>query len=421
VRNREATVLLIVGWPLVAWLFSIATWAQQPRATWQDEVRKFAEGGDWISAQAVVDSEVARSPDDMTVRAWRARVLLWSGKVAEAEAEYDRILALVPNDPDYWLGISQVYAREGRVQESSQALERAVALDPKRADLRVARATALRRLGAEHQARLELNRALQLDPSNVEGRLVLGSLRDEFRHELRMGVNTDLFSFSDSNQAAGLNLTSRWTPAWTTSLGVSGYRLGGMNAEKFAASLTGKSSRWGALTLGGAGADDHGVVPRQEGFFDYDRGFKLHGWVLRGLEIVYGQHWFWYSDARILTLRESMIFYLPRDWTWSLGLTGARSQFLGTGAEWRPSGTTRLGFPIASGEQRRLDGNVFFAVGTENFASADQIGQFSSQTYGGGLRFQFTRRQDLTGFAAYQKRTQDRTEWSFGFTYGIRF
>jgi hypothetical protein len=82
---------------------------------------------------------------------------------------------------------------------------------------------------------------------------------------------------------------------------------------------------------------------------------------------------------------------------------------------------TRLGFPIAGWEQRHLKGNVFFAVGTENFAKADQIGKFSSQTYGGGLRFQFTKRQDVTGFAAYQKRTQDRTESSFGFTYGIRF
>src|SRR5689334_3285166 len=61
-------------------------------------------------------------------------------------------------------------------------------------------------------------------------------------------------------------------------------------------------------------------------------------------------------------------------------------------------------------------GNVFFAVGTENFAQVDQIGQFSSQTYGGGMRFQFTQRQDVTGFAAYQKRTQDRTQTSLGFT-----
>jgi hypothetical protein len=82
---------------------------------------------------------------------------------------------------------------------------------------------------------------------------------------------------------------------------------------------------------------------------------------------------------------------------------------------------TRLGFPITKWEERRLGGNVFFAVGTEDFAQVNQIGEFSSQTYGGGLRLQLTARQDVNGFAAYQRRSQDRTESSFGFTYGIRF
>jgi len=62
-----------------------------------------------------------------------------------------------------------------------------------------------------------------------------------------------------------------------------------------------------------------------------------------------------------------------------------------------------------------------FAVGTENFAQVDQVGEFSSQTYGGGLRLQLTARQDVTGFGAYQRRSQERTESSFGFTYAIHF
>jgi hypothetical protein len=188
------------------------------------------------------------------------------------------------------------------------------------------------------------------------------------------------------------------------------------------AGVTRKSSRWGALTVGGAAAHDNGVVPKDEGFFDYDQGFKL--WrtaFLRGLEVVYGQHWYWYSSARVLTIHETTLFYLPRDWTWSLGLTGARTHFSGTGSEWAPSGMTRLGFPLTGREGHRLGGNVFFAVGTENFAQFDQIGEFSSQTYGGGLRLQLTTRQDVTGFGAYQMRSLDRTESSFGFTYGLHF
>jgi len=49
----------------------------------------------------------------------------------------------------------------------------------------------------------------------------------------------------------------------------------------------------------------------------------------------------------------------------------------------------------------------------------DQIGSFASQTYGGGWRFQITSRQAVSGFAGYQKRTQNRTDRSFGLSYGI--
>jgi tetratricopeptide (TPR) repeat protein len=226
----------------------------------------------------------------MDLRAWRARILLWSGKLAEAEAEYDRILTAVPDDPDYWLGLSQVYSREGRTREALRALDRAVALDPKRADLGVARAAVLRALGAQREAKLELHRALQLDPTNAEGRVALRSLGNEFKHELRVGLNTDLFNFADANQDEGLTFMSHWTPRWTTMFAASGYHWGDTDAEKFAASLTGKLPGWGALTVGGAAAHDNGVVPKHEAFFDYDRGFKLHGRFLRGFEIVYGQH-----------------------------------------------------------------------------------------------------------------------------------
>lgn len=404
------------------WLLCSLAWGQQLTSSWQEDVRKRAEAHDWTAAMDIVNREVARAPGDMDVRVWRARVLTWSGTLGEAEFEYHEILIAVPNDPDNWMGLAAVYSREGRAPEALQALDRAVALDPKRADLHIARAEALRALGAEQEAKLEFNRALDLDPTNTEGRKGLLSLGGELRHELRIGVNTDLFNFADANQDEGVALTSHWTPRWTTSVAADGYHWGGLNAEKFVASLTGKLHGWGALTVGGAAAHDTGVVPKDEGFFSYDQGFKLHRTeFLHGLEIVYGQHWYWYSMARILTVNETALLYLPREWTWSLGLTEARSHFPGTGVDWRPSEMTRLAFPIAKWEERRLGGNVFFAVGTENFAQVNQIGEFSSQTYGGGLRMQLTGRQDVTGFASYQRRSQDRTESSLGFTYGIRF
>ena len=421
VNGQYESMFVVRALVCICVLCSVAR-AQGATSSWQQELRKCAEAHDWSAAMLIVNREIARAPQDLDVRAWRARVLTWSGRLAEAEVEYHGILAAAANDPDNWMGLATVYSREGRTREALYALDRAVALDPRRADIRLARAGALRALGAQSEAKGEFNRVLVLDPANVDARASVISLRAESKHELRVGVNTDLFSFADANQDEGLTILSKWTPRWSTSISADGYHWGGLHAEKLLGSLTGKSATWGALSVGGGAAHDNGVIPREESFFEYDRGFKLGGsGFLRGLEIVYGQHWYWYTTARILTLTETALFYLPRGWTWSLGLIEARSHFSGTGAEWRPSGTTRLGFPIRRWEQRRVGGNVLFASGTENFAQVNQIGEFSSQTYGGGLRFQFTPTQDVTGFAACQRRSQSRQESSFGFTYGIRF
>ena len=51
----------------------------------------------------------------------------------------------------------------------------------------------------------------------------------------------------------------------------------------------------------------------------------------------------------------------------------------------------------------------------------DQIGSFASQTYGGELKLRLGNRQDITAYSFYQKRTQERTQTSFGLSYGIRF
>jgi tetratricopeptide (TPR) repeat protein len=417
-RQSRTTVMCVAG----LYLCSLVVNAQAVIPSWQQEVRRSAEQKDWTAALDIVNRQINLMPHDTDLRGWRARVLLWSGKLVEAESEYNELLATVPGDPDLWLGLGTVYLRNGRGREALRALTRAVELDPQRSDLRVARASALRTLGRKNEAKLELKRAVDLDHTSADGRAALIALQGEGRHELRLGVNSDLFSFADANQDGGITVISHWSPHWASMASGSGYHKAGIGAEKFIASLIRDFGGWGTVTLGGALGHDNGVIPKHEAFFEADRGFRLHGKpCVRGVEIVYGQHWYWYSTARIITFNEMTLLYLPRDWTWSLGLTGSQSHFYGAGSEWRPSGVTRLGFPIASREARRLGGNVFYAIGTENFAHIDQIGEFASHTYGGGLRLQFAGNQDVTGFAAYQRRSQDRTESSFGFSYGIRF
>ncbi len=395
---------------------------QEHQPDWQAQVRKYCEASDWPSAMRVLEQEIARAPADRDLKAWRARVLAWSGNLAEAQQEYLAILKVSRSDPDDWAGLANVYAREGKKFDALLALDHAVQLDPKRADLHAARARSLRSVGQRNEARAEFQKALTLDPASAEARSGLNSLHGEPKHELRLGNETDFLSYTAANEGGWATLATRWTPMWATSLGAGLYQHSGVIATKFLGSASAHLPRFGAITAGAAIADDNAVIPKSEAFFELD-----HGWTnreasaFRGLELVYGQHWYWYQAARILTLNGAAIIYLPREWSLSLAATGARSAFSGTGVEWRPSGSTRLGFPLHGWGAAQLSGSVFFAVGTEDFARSDQIGGFASQTYGGGFRFRFSSRQDIACVASYQRRMQNRTDTYLAFSYGIHF
>jgi tetratricopeptide (TPR) repeat protein len=403
-------------------LFASSVAAQQVQPAWQVEVRKYCEASDWPSAMRVLEKEIARAPADLDLRAWHARVRAWSGNFAQAEQEYLAILKVSPSDPDNWAGLANVYSREGKNLDALAALDRAVQLDPQRADLHAARARALRTLRERREARAEFRKSLTLDSTNAEARAGLESLHSETKHELRLGDESDFLSYTSANEGEWVSVASRWSPVWGTNFGNALYQRGGVFAAKFIASVTAHLPRLGAITAGGAVAHDNTVIPRSEAFFAVDHGWSSReAHIFRGLELEYGQHWYWYRAARILTLGSAAVIYFPQDWSFSLAATGARSAFSGTGAEWRPSGSTRLGFPLRTWGGAQLSGNVFFAIGTENFAQTDQIGSFASQTYGGGLRFRFSSRQDVTFVSSYQKRTQGRTDTYAGLSYGIRF
>jgi tetratricopeptide (TPR) repeat protein len=413
---------LLVAASLLACTAVVVAGGQSQTPEWQTRVHKYAESQDWAAALWVVELQIARSPEDADLWAWRARVLAWSGRLAEAEVEYVKILKVSRKDPDVWLGLANVYLREGKNQDALRAVDSAVELDPKRGDLHAARARALRAVGQAREARQEFRKALMLDPASTEALDGVKSFDEETRHELRFGEENDLFNFAGPNHDEWVSLTSHWNSRWSTNFAGNTYQRGGVEAGKFVGGITARVPAWGALTIGSATGHDNGVIPKSEAFFDVDRGWKSGGTsAVRGVEFDYGQHWYWYQAARILTLSGTAIVYFPREWTLTLAAIGVRNAFSGTGVQWRPSGVSRLGFPLARWAGKQLSGNVFYAAGTEDFAQVDQIGSFASQTYGGGLRFQLTGKQEITGYASYQKRTQGRTDTNFGFSYGIHF
>lgn len=403
---------------LLACAMAGATGPQQPQGDWQVEVRRRVVEKQLDAGLAVVQQRLKEAPQDMEARGWRARIHAWSGRLAEAEADYRAVLARHPEDADMLAGLADVLAWQQRFEEALEALEQAQRADASRADIHTRRGRALRSLGRREEARAAFEQALALAPDDAEARAGLDSVQPELRHELRIGADYDVFNYTAEAQAYALNVRSKWNERWTTHAGGAFYERFGGQAGRFHGSVTANLGRGGAVTVGGAAARDDGVIAKGEAFFEYGRGFRLSDrGPVRGVEVFSSQRWLWFREGRVVTLGPGAIVYLPRDWTWSVQVTAARSRFTGTPAEWRPSGITRLGFPL----RRDLRGSLFFAVGTENFAQLDQVGRFSARTWGGDLRWPWARRHWVSVYALYQDRSQGRTQTSFGWSYGLAF
>jgi tetratricopeptide (TPR) repeat protein len=403
---------------LLLFLFSHLAAAQNAPPAWQAAVRAHVANKEFPAALRVVDGRLAESPEDLEARGWRARLLAWSKRLAEAEAEYRRVLEAAPNDVDVLLGLADLLVWQRRFEEGLAHLRRAAELEPGRPEAHARQGRVLRELGRVEEARAAYEQALALDSTNAEARDGLAALEPEPRHEFRIGADFDAFDFAEDAQSITASLRSHLGRRWTTHVAGNFQHRFGQNAGRFLGSVSYRPTASDTLAAGGAAGRDAGVIAKGEAYFEYGRGIRIsdRGGV-RGLELGYRQSWLWFRDARLLVLTPSLVTYFPRDWYWGVSIGVARSRFPGTPAEWRPSGGTRLHFPL----HRAVGGHLFFSVGTENFAQADQVGRFSARTYGGGARWQIDRRQSVQGYVFFQDRSQNRSQVGFGFSYGVRF
>lgn len=391
--------------------------AQMPAADWQQQVRGRVRDHQLDAAFVIAEQRLADFPTDLEAHGWRGHILAWKGNWPKAESEYRYVLAKVPGDIEILTGLADVLLWQKRTQEALDCLDQARRSSPHNPEVLSRRLRLLLIMGRTEEARAQLRETLRVNPQDQAARRTLNRLAPETRHELRLGVDIDTFNYTDNAHAQSLSLNSRWSPRWSTFVETGFYQRFGEDAAKASGSTTFRFTGQDWLSAGGAGANDHGVITHAEAFFECGHGFRFQNQLVRGLDVSYQQHWFWYHGAHALTTGVNQLFYLPREWTWMLTINGGRSGFAGTGIEWVPTGSTRLSFPLYRG----LSGNLFFAVGSENFAQVDQIGRFSARTFGGGLRYRVSSRQDIRGYVAWQDRTQGRTQNSFGVTYGIRF
>jgi tetratricopeptide (TPR) repeat protein len=415
-RHRQPAFAL-VG---VAWLLTVPT--HMSAENWQHQVRTAVDQHQIPAALEVVDRRLAEAPADMEAHAWRGRLLAWTGHWPQAETEYRLVLENFPNDVDVLTGLADVLLWQQKYSEALAVLEEARGVAPQNAEVLVRRARVLSLLQRISEARAQFHAVLISDPANPAAITGLASLTGGSRYELRIGEETDFFSYTDNAQVETATLTARWNRKWSDSFGVSLYNLFGENAGKGWADVVYRFHENNWLRALVAGANPQDVVPESEALIEYGHGFrfsnpKIKRLGFQGLESSFQEHYLWYRGAQVDTLNTTQIIYLPREWTWTLSATGSHTRFTNGESEWVPSGSTKIGFPLV----RRLSGNLLFAVGAENFAQVDQIGRLSARTYGGGLRYRFAESQDLTGFVAIQDREYGQKQTSLGLSYGIRF
>ena len=415
-RGWRAMGMLLMVPVVVLLTLAPCAWGQTDD-NWKRDVQQKVNAKEFRSAQQIVEKRIAESFLDLEAHGWRARLLAWVGQWSEAESEYRFVRQRAPNDSDILIGLSDVLFWQEKWHDALQVLDDARALQPANVEILIRRARVLSSLRETREARAQLRQVVRLDPSNLQAKAALDGIAESTIHELRFGADIETLDYTDAAETYAVSLGSRWTKRWSTFFCSTFYNRFGETASKFSASTAYRFTAKDWITIGSATANDNGVVPRNEAFFEYGHAFRFHNTRFRGLESSYQQHWLWFKDAHVLTLNSTQLVYLPRDWTWTLSGTAARSTFSGTGSEWRPAGLTKLGFPL----HRRLTANTFFAVGSENFALVDQIGSFSARTYGGGTRFRFSASQDISGYIARQDRSKGRTQTSYGVSYGIRF
>ena len=417
-RSCPSWAVPLSGWVLASVLLAtVPAWSLEIAADWQQPVRAKADTHQLDAALALVDQRLAQVPDDLEARGWRGRLLAWQGHWGEAESEYRRVLERAPNDTDILCGLVDVLLWQGNLDQALSVADRARDLAPSQTSILLRRARVLRALENAAAVRKQYQEILRYEPGNEEAKNGLASSSVENKHELRIGADASTFNYTDAAAAQGVLLTSHWTHRLSTAAGASFYQRFGQDATKFAGSSSFHFTRNDWLNVGGAVANANGIIPNNEAFFEYGHGLRLATRWITGVEASYQQRWLWYQGAHVLTLSVTQLYYLPREWTWSLTLTGARSGFANTGIEWVPSGSSRLEFPL----HRQLTANLAFASGTENFAQVDQIGRFSARTFAGGLRYRFADRQDVSAYVAVQGRSEGRTQNSFGGSYGFRF
>lgn len=126
------------------------------------------------AAQATLETQLARQPDDSEARFLLARVLAWQGQPEQALPHYEQLLQREPDNADYLLGQGQALLWAGRPQRALVSLERAAEIAPDYTEVQQ----------VMQQARAALT-------SPVTATVPVATAPAQRRHELELSIRQD--------------------------------------------------------------------------------------------------------------------------------------------------------------------------------------------------------------------------------------
>ncbi len=387
-------------------------------APWAERIRALVNRNQLDQAMSLVDEWIKAFPEDLDARGWHARIQAWTNHWSEAESEYRALLLRTPEDVDLMAGLADVLTWQKRYREALPLLQHACSLAPERNDCRLQLARLQQKMGLAREAVASYRDVLARDRESRDARAGLAQLREDARHELRIGFEAGLLNYAQDAGTLTASLRSRWSGRWSSHAAVSHFRRFGETATRFDANATLCFGSKNAVTVGGAAAHDRGVIPRSEAQFVYDRGFDVSAdGPIRGIEAFYQQRWVWYRSARLLALSPGAIVYLPAGWEWLVQFSETRSSLSAGGINWKEGGWTRLVFPVAG----RVTGYALFGIGTETLGLVDQMRELPARSWGGGLRIRVNSDQELHAYALYQRLSRGQAETGIGMSYAFHF
>lgn len=340
-------------------------------------------------AREIYRSLLEREPANDDHRMWIARLSSWMGDPAEAEAQYDIVLSHDALNADAMIGKAFVLIGRRRLDEASALLERAESLAPDNSDIQVARGSLERARNAPVETRktrsVELQLGYQFDHFSFTSPGNMGSVTAAYVGELgRMAVHYEAWDrFGERTSRGGVSAMRRVGRRW--------YLRGGTMQ-----------------------AAQNSILARNEFSGGVSRALP------RGLSAGVDYRLLRFAEARVNAISPSLEYYfrqpiwlqvvLNRTWTsfrQTPGLDAADFSFV---AQYHQQVTSFA--RIRAG----------YARGNESYAgvSIDRLGRFEANTWIAGGDFKLSPSFSVGPFCAFQYRSNDRRQQTFGFNLTVR-